>query len=54
MQGTKKKPKEIDMASIADGGGNLEAKGSEAKTLGVSLYIIHDGKPWKGRSNYLY
>ena len=48
VQNTKKKPKAIDMASIAEGGGNIEVESSETKTLGVSEYIVHSGKPCEG------
>lgn len=50
MQNPKKKPKAIDMASIAEGGGNIEVESSETKTLGVSKYIIHGGKPCEGKT----
>ena len=49
MQKTKKKPKAIGMASIAKGGGNIEVEIFETKTLGVSEYIIHGGKPCEGK-----
>ena len=48
VQNTKKKPKPIDMASIAEGGDNIEVESSETKTLGVSEYIVHGGKPFEG------
>ena len=36
------------MASIAEGGGNIEVESSETKTLGVSEYIVRGGKPCEG------
>ena len=53
VQSTKKKLKAIDMTSIVEGGGNIEVESSETKTLGVSEYIVHGGKPCEGRSNHL-
>ena len=48
VQNTKKKLKANDMASIAEGGGNIEVESSETKTLGVSEYIVRGGKPCEG------
>ena len=48
VKNTKKKPRAIDMASIAEGGGNIEVESSKKKTLGVSEYIVHGGKPCEG------
>ena len=39
----------MDVANIAEGGGNIEVKGSKAKTLGVLEYIIHGGKLCEGK-----
>ena len=53
VQSTKKKPKAINMTSIVEGGGNIEAKGSETKTWVYQSLLFMVANYVKERSNHL-